>query len=78
MIDLLNTCYSERMKIAVSRLHLLSGEVLTNQVLTFQDGQLSSWHNLVEEEPFVAWIGGDYDMKLSVSENSSVLGIKIE
>lgn len=66
------------MKIAVSRLHLLSGEVLTNQVLIFQDGQLSSWHNLVEEESFVAWIGGDYDMKLSVSENSSVLGIKIE
>lgn len=66
------------MKIAVSRLHLLSGKVLSNQVLTFQGGRLCEWHDLVEEEPFVAWVGGDYDMKLNVSENSSVLGIKIE
>lgn len=66
------------MKIAVSRLHLLSGQVLYNQVLTFENGELCEWHNLVEEEPFVAWLGGDYDMNLSVSENSSVLGIKIE
>lgn len=65
-------------KIAVSHLILPGGEMLKNQVLRFQEGQLISWSALIEEEAFVIWAGGKYDMRYTPSENAAMLGIKIE
>jgi len=47
-------------KIAVSRLHLSSGEVKHNQVLVFEEGRIVKYYPLTCEEPCTTWLGGDY------------------
>ncbi|MBR1711924.1 MAG: hypothetical protein IJ722_00775 [Alloprevotella sp.] len=47
-------------KLAVSRLHLSDGTVLTNQVAVFREGRFLRCYPLTEEEAFTAWFGGDF------------------
>ena len=47
-------------RIAVSRLHLPDGHVLHNQVIEMEDGIPVKFHDLLKEEPFTEWLGGDY------------------
>lgn len=54
-------------RIAVSRLHLPDGTILSNQVLEFQDNSLNPlvFYNLKEELPYTEWISGDYYLPLT-------------
>lgn len=46
--------------IGVSRLHMLDGHILRNQILIFRNGKLVAYYPLTKEEAFTAWIGGDF------------------
>ena len=47
-------------RIAVRRLHLPDGQILTNQVIEFADDGSQRYFPLTEELPFTEWLGGDY------------------
>lgn len=50
-------------RIAVSRLHLPDGKVLTNQVIDTTDSGEIIYYPLTDELPFTEWHGGDYYLK---------------
>ena len=47
-------------RIAVSRLHLPDGTVLSNQVIELSDGNPQRHYPLNHELPATEWLGGDY------------------
>ena len=50
-------------RFAVSRLHLLDGTVLNNQVIEITDSGQITYYSLTDELPFTEWHGGDYYLK---------------
>lgn len=48
---------------AYHRLILPTGEIVQRPVILFDaSGEVISWHQMKDEEPFTEWVGGEYHL----------------